>query len=266
MGILSIEKKLKRALPLEFLLTIVSVFNPNSYEDLSNRTMKNVFSYFFSILFVSYIIMVIVAIPIFVSFESQLNKELSKFDEFIVDVNISMSEPIYLKQIKLGVDATGDKNLTYENILITKNYIQSQPFYCYFKPLCLFGSTKVNKIALDDYKDVVSKQGEYAAWLSLVALFVFPWILMNLFLGLFLKYLIIALFFAGFGLALVRIINRRIKLKRIFKIAIYASTPMIVVNTINIPIGFPLLFIPFTVSFFYFIVGLILASERGFKK
>ena len=42
-------KGLNRMLPLEFFYTFIKVFNPNSYEELSKRTTKNVFSYFFSI-------------------------------------------------------------------------------------------------------------------------------------------------------------------------------------------------------------------------
>ena len=41
---------------------------------------------------------------------------------------------------------------------------------------------------------------------------------------------------------------------------------MILAETINIPLGFDLLYIPFAITFFYFIVCLILSSERGYKR
>lgn len=262
----SIEKKLKRVLPLEFLLTIAQVFNPNAYEELSNRTLKNVFSYFFSIMFASYVLMILVSLPVLINFESTIAREFAKFDEFVVDFNISMSEPIYIKQLGLGIDGTGDKELTTENILITQNFIQSKNPACFFKPLCLLKKDKVNKIDLNEYTNLVDKSQDFVAWLALLAVFLLPWILINLFFALFLKYMITIILLTGFGVILTRLVNRRIKMPRIFKVAMYAVTPMVILDTVNIPLGFNLLYLPFVITLIYFIVGLILASERGFKK
>src|SRR4030042_6540317 len=153
-----VEKDVKRQLPLEFFFTIAKVFNPNSYEELSHRTMKDVISYFISILFVSYVAMVLISLPVLMSLESQLSTDLSKFDELVVDLKISMNQPIYIKQLKLGIDATGDKELTDENILITKNYIQTKPLMCFFKPFCWLKNGDVSKISLDEYQDLVVKK------------------------------------------------------------------------------------------------------------
>lgn len=260
-----IEKKVKRGLPLEFFFTILNVFNPNSYTELSHRTMRNVISYFISILFLSYVLMILISLPLFASFQTHLDKEFSKFDEFTIDLNISMNKPIYINQLNMGIDATGDKNLTNENILITKNYIQTKPLICFFKPVCFFRND-ITKVSLDEYDNVLEKREEFISLVYLLALFLLPWILISLFIILLIKYLFLALILTIFGILLIKIINHRIGSKKIFKIGIYSLTPMIILDTINIPVGLNLFYIPFVISFFYFIIGLISSSERGYKK
>ena len=84
-----IGKNMNRKLPLEFFYTFIKAFNPNAYEELSKRTMKNVFSYFFSVLFLSYVLMILISLPVVINIESQIQTEFSKFDEFLVDFNVT---------------------------------------------------------------------------------------------------------------------------------------------------------------------------------
>ena len=264
-NIVYIEKKVKKGLPLEFFFTLLKVFNPNSYTELSHRTMKNVISYFISILFLSYVLMILISLPLFSNFQTHLNKEFSKFDEFAIDLKISMNKPIYIKQLNIGIDATGDKNLTNENILITKNYIQAKPLICFFKPACFFRND-ITKVSLDEYDNVLEKREEFVSLIYLLTLFLLPWILISLFIILLMKYLFLALILTILGIVLIKIINQRIGPKKIFKISIYSLTPMIILDTINIPVGLNLFYIPFVISLFYFIIGLISSSERGYKR
>lgn len=260
-----IGKALNRKLPLEFFYTFIKVFNPNAYEELSKRTMKNVFSYFFSILFLSYVLMILIALPVVINIESQIQTEFSKFDEFLVDLNVTMSEPIYIPQLGLRIDTINEKELTDENILITEKTFQSKPAICMIKPMCWFRED-VNKIILDDYDNLVDKNDEVVSWLAWFVLFLLPWIIISMFFVLLVKYLLIALLITGAGFLFSKMINRKMKLKNIFKIALYSMTACVVLNTINLPLGLNLLYLPLVITLFYFVIGLILSSERGFKK
>ena len=260
-----IGKELNRKLPLEFLYTFIKVFNPNAYEELSKRTMKNVFSYFFSILFLSYVIMILIALPVMINIESQISSEFSKFDRFDVDINVSMSEPIYVSQLGLRIDTTEEVELTNEQIVITEETLQTRPAICMIKPICWFRDD-VNKIILDDYDDLVEKNDDVVSWIAWLILFLLPWIIITMFFVLLVKYIVIALILTGAGWLFARIINRKMKISAMFKVAMYAMTTCVVLDTIRLPLGLSLIYLPFVVSLFFFVIGLLIASERGFKK
>ncbi|MBW2971369.1 DUF1189 domain-containing protein [Candidatus Woesearchaeota archaeon] len=257
-----VKKRFARKIPVEFFMTLAKVFNPNSYEELSRKTMKNVWLYFVNLMAFSFVLMLLFAIPGAIYLRDNIDKELRKFDELSVDINVTQKAPIYIKPLHLRIDTNAESEIGAERVLIAEDDLVVKR--C-MQPFCALGVKSPWMLNWDEYSDLTAKRTEVAAILIGIVLLLLPSILLTLFVGLGLYYLFLALVFMVFGFVLLRIVRKRMKLPQIFKLSLFALTPVVIVKTINVPFGCDLYYIPGLISLFYFVVGLILAAEKGFR-
>ncbi|MFH1399766.1 MAG: DUF1189 family protein [Candidatus Woesearchaeota archaeon] len=259
---LDIAQWFKVNFPMEFVLTFASVFNPDSYNKLSNSSNRNTASYLFSVVFISFCVMILLMIPRVAYMRQSVEAGLDKFAEFTIDVNVTMKEPLYFRSVGLGIDSEHSRKLSYENILIDNETLQFRT--CYMLPWCnLFKG--VHSVQLDDYKNPLKKADELSGVLAVAFVALLPAILFGVFFMLLVKYSIMALLFGVFGMVLLRVVFRRMKFVKLLRCAVYALTVMVVAEVVNIALGFNLLYLPFFVSLLYFCVGVVNASEKAFK-
>jgi hypothetical protein len=248
------------SLPLEFFKTIIKVFDPNAYEELSKRTFRKATAYIFSILFVAVFIMVLFSTPRIARVNKTIGQQLSRIDEFSIDLNVSLREPIQISRPPITMDIENNLTPHQEALLITEHYLYIR------YPFCLFDDGRCYQtLNLDEYANLADKTHELASILTAFAIYMLPMLLLTILAIQLITYALWGLAFTLGGIILLKLINRRLLARRLLKIAIYALTPMILLQTINNAFGYELYGIPLMISFFYFIVATLITSEKGFR-
>jgi hypothetical protein len=254
-------KSLHNHLPTEFFNTLIKVFDPNAYEELSKRTFRKATAYIFSVLFISTVLMVICSTPKIAHVNDVLEQQLSKIQDFSISLNVSMSEPIVLKRPAITMDLNTNITPQKEQLLITKHYIYLRYPFCIID----WGESCYHVLNLDEYTNLADRTNELASLFTAIFIYMLPMVLLTILAVQLITYALWALAFTLVGIILLKVINRRLLARRIAKIAIYTLTPMVIIQTINNAFGCNLYGIPLMISSFYFIVATLIASEQGFR-
>src|SRR3989344_1466786 len=108
------ERRSQKVLGSGFITTFLYSFHPKRYNELANRPAKKVASYYFSLIFVIFIIATLIALPQIITFSSYLENQISHFDEFKIDITQKMDSPIIATEDnpKIVVDTAGMTNIS----------------------------------------------------------------------------------------------------------------------------------------------------------
>jgi hypothetical protein len=129
-------------------------WRPKKYRSLLARKQKSILVTAGVWLACSLVLMVLVAIPGFWSLQRSLEEQLSSFETFSVETNITLREPLTLLSSPLVIIAPEQENLTREQVLVNDEGIVIK------KPL---GGTKT--VLWSTVLDVQGNAGVYASWL-----------------------------------------------------------------------------------------------------
>ncbi len=249
----------------DFFKTIFLTLNPLSYRSLSARKYSDCFSYFFTVLFLAFCAMIILAIPMLASAKSDLRENMGKIQKLNVHVDLETSEPVLIpeKNTKIIIDTTGQyTNLSKGKVLITDKDLVKKRGMCLLNDnFCFLYKNKVTTTNLSENEDLLKDKEKVVNSLTFWFLVLSPFLLLTAYLFFAIKYMLIIIVFSLLAYIITSIASFDIKARHIFKNAIYASTLMIILDIIAIPIGIKTYFIPLTIFVLFFVMSIIFVGE-----
>jgi hypothetical protein len=249
----------------DFLWTILKSLNPDSLKDLSERITKDSLKYIFSLIAISLLLMVIVAIPKLIFLPAYINNQFGKFNNLSINMTTDMKEPVTIVQSnpQLIIDTTGNiTKLGKANLLITKHMVMYRSLF------------KVKAFNISGFENILENKKGAADLIIFLAVLVFPMLLVMLYIVYSLKYLIIIIITVLLSFVVLKLIKHKIKFVHLFNLIIYASTSMILLELLTLPylynylLPIPLFFgvtlplIPLALFIVYFMIGIILTDRK----
>ncbi len=242
------------------LTRIVTTFNPTRYDTLVALKKRQAILYFIQMTALVFGIALLLMIPNLFSVPQMISDEFSKFERLEIDVNYSQVEPINLPQYNpvITIDTTPTPEKTLSGFLL----ITDRSLYYRLTPF-----TKGDRIALEE--ENATGIGNVVVSLLVLSL---PTLLVLTYLYILLKYAIIICLVAVVSFILARVARFGLELHQTFKIALFASTPMIVLALLTKPYVPSLGYLEYIVYLIFFILGCIKmgdfeevkkAGERG---
>jgi len=209
-----------------FWKSVILTLHPKSYSELSSRSVRKGFTYLLALLFASFIIMSVISLPNIINLPGYIDNELSKFSKLNISIDAEMDSPVKLTKDdpQIIIDTTGtNTELGEEKLLITEDNIYYRPY--------AFAKT----YNLSEFKDLTQKKDEISNLLTVAALLLIPTILLTSYVMFFIKYAITILVASLLIFLTARIIKKDISIKRSLNTALYAATPIILIEVIFIP-------------------------------
>jgi hypothetical protein len=243
---------MKETIP--FFKTIWLALNPWRYEEVNERTAGNLFKYFFSFVFLVFVLSILLLLPAIGSF---VTDQLSHFSKLEVSFNTTMKSPATFPagSPKVTIDTRKSQgDLTEGYMLVTDDYL-------YTKEYLLFGKATEDRIG--QYKNLVANEGI----VILILVLMLPSLLFIFYLAYIIKLLLVILLAAVIGFIIARIAKFDIGFGTIFKVGLLASTPMIIIDLIRLPFGLNVYYAQYVAFLIFFVVGMIKAGEfEGVRK
>jgi len=237
-----------------FFKDLVRSFNPDSYHDLTVRSIWEGIKYLIKLTLLAAIIMSLILCFQIFSLKNSLDDELDKLET--LELQGELTETIEIEQHKITL--ANAANYTDENILITKDKIVRKPLYCLLlSPTCIFGKEPIETEypKLHEHKEAIS---DLLFWMTII---MFPGIMLLFSLYFFVKALTIIILLSVLASMIIRALKFEIRFSRVFLCAIFSSTAFIIAEPINAMI-ISLWYIPVIFSFLLFTVCLILLCEK----
>lgn len=212
----------------EFLSTMWKTLMPHQYAHLSERTYRQAFAYFASILLLGFFVMALLLIPQMLFLPSIIENNTAKLTDLSIDVKVETSEPIILTESSpfVVIDTTGNiQNVSQANLLVTQDYLEYSS---------LIGARRIN---VSDLR-TIGKDPEFLKDAILFSIILLgPGILIAGLIGAFLKYFIVASLIGIGGFLFGRLLRFHIEFKKAYLISFYSSTLMVLLDLITLPIG-----------------------------
>ncbi len=219
------ERVVKGVRP-HFWKEVILTLHPQSYTELSSRSIRKGFMYILELLFASFIIMCIISLPNIINLPGYIEMELSRFDKLNITIDAEMNSPVKLTQEdpQIIIDTTGKTTeLGDEKLLITEDYV-------YYRPYAM-----TRTYNLSEFKEITTKKEEISKALTFLAILLIPTILITSYIMFLIKYIITIVAAALLLFIIARIVKKDIGLKRSVNTAIYAATPIVLIEVIFIP-------------------------------
>ncbi|MBT7902842.1 DUF1189 family protein [Candidatus Woesearchaeota archaeon] len=255
---------MKQTIP--FFKTIAKSFNPLEYDELSDTSNKETTKYFFSYLFLGFVLLVLLLIPTFVSLTGQLESEFSKFDKLSLNIEHQMNEEANIEiagRHLFRIDTRAKElNLTSETFLITSSYLYKENYKFPF-------SNEVKQIKLGEYKNLVDNKSFVSQLLTIISVLLMPSLLILGYGYLVIKYALIIIIASGLALILSRVLKFDITYLEILKICVFSTTPLILLDIIRVAFNFNFYYLNYAVYAIFVILGIGITGEfeeRGVKK
>ncbi len=251
-----------------FFMRVRTSFNPNQYHELADEPLQPTLLHVPLMVLLGFFIWLLLAVPTILTLADTVEGQLSTFTKFELDGTLDATDSvgIPLTNPKFVVDVTQERKIEDESVLITKQYIY----------LNLIGGAK--RIPITKVTHPLDYRREFAQFTFLIFLLLLPSLLFYGYLGFLFKYTLIIGTTLAVGLFAIKVLFViDIPLRRIFNIAIYSATPMVILDTLVAPLKASLLvplFDIFGIVFYglsigvylgLFIAGLMLVERGGSK-
>ena len=256
----------------DFLRTVFHSVNPNSFADLSGRSFKESMEYFLSILFVSFVLMILLLVPAMMMIPKSIETTMEDFSVLSLGINLETTKPVELPSKKpyVVIDTTGThENISDEKVFVTRDTVFMKNGMCFwFEPACLFypKESKVKATSLSDYSDLKTHSKTISQLITTLLMFAVPTFVIFLFFLLAVKYFIIILLVTLIALAFARLIKKDTAFSRLFRVATYAATIMIVLEVALLPFKFKMYMAPLIAFIVLVIIGTYLLTEEEVVK
>ncbi len=252
----------------DFLKTLFKSINPERYNELASRKFKDAAKYIFSVLFLSFIAMLVLMLPFFGTFPLKVEQAINSFTAISLNPNIETPQAIIFpaKQQWLVIDTTGTRtNISEEKILITKDKVYNKAGLCFWlEPACMLykPENRVEQKDLAEYTDIKNHAPEISAMITTLFILALPTIILGLYLVLLIKYIIIIAIAALLMFGLSKILKKDTNYTTILKMSMYSCTILIVLEVVLIPLKINLRYIPLLIYAVLLFVGTYLLSEH----
>ncbi len=234
------KEEVKKSLP--FFKTIWLSLNPWRYDELHERGTGSAFKYFFSFVFLAFVLAIVLMLPAIASFATN---QISHFDTLEVKFNTSMNSPVVFPANNpyITIDTRkAEGTLKEGKFLITDDYMYRKG---------IFG--KVQREALGPYKDLGSNQWIVVALLLLMT----PSLLFLFYIAYAIKLLLVVILATILAWIVGRIAKFEISFSAGIKAGLLAATPMIIIDLIRLPFALNLYYAQYVAFLIFFIVGVI---------
>ena len=249
---------------VDFFKTVLKSLSPDSYKELGKRSIRQATSYFLSLVFIMFVLMLVLSFNDIVNMPNTLQSEFNKLNDFSISVNAKTTAPILIpsEEPVVTIDLSEEPvDLTEGNILITNDFVE-------------YKLITSKKEPIDKFKNVSELLELVSDFAFLIILLMFPVLVILFYLIYLIKFAIIIFAASIIAILILRLIAYDIKIMELVRIGIYSSTIMILLEFLSVPFGFSRWMIPVGTLFlkFYivpiilfilmFIIAIILAGER----
>ncbi|MBU2561251.1 MAG: DUF1189 family protein [Nanoarchaeota archaeon] len=238
------KESVKESVP--FFKTIWLALNPWRYDEAKDRGTGNILKYFFSFVFLAFVLAVILMLPMIANL---VNNQMSHFKVLEVKFNTSMTSPVVFPENNPFVTIDTRKSegeLKEGKFLITEDYLYTKT---------MFG--KVRRDALGQYKNLTQNEGIVIALLLLML----PSLMFLFYIAYAIKVLLIALAATVLGFVIARLVKFELTFLEALKAALLATTLMIIIDLAKLPFNLNVYFAQYIAFLILFIVGVIKMGE-----
>ncbi len=235
-------KPIREYVPIPFFKTLGLSLLPWKYAELKEKSMRSVFGYLFSFVFLAFFISIIIMLPVIGSFVST---QMSNFEKLEVSFNTTMKKEMSIPQNDPFVTVDTRKStgkLEEGRFLITDDYM-------YVKGVM----GDIDKYALKEYKNLLNNEGIVV----LLLLLLLPSLLFIFYLAYAIKILLIIMLAAAVAFIIARIAKFEITFGNVFRASVFSTTPMILIDIINLPLNFELFYAQYFVFVLFLVIGVI---------
>ena len=210
----------------EFLFIIFKSLNPDSLKQLIEGKLKNSIVYFSFLILFGLILASLLFLPQLVSFPNAMEEKFSKFDYFNISINQKMNSPLILTEEplpKIVIDTTQERNRTDEDLLITETSMIRKS---------LFGEEKTE---VESFSNILYNKDKIRKFVIYTAIIMIPSLFVLGYLFYFIKFVLIILASWAIALLILKLTKHKFKPLKIFKIGLYSSSVMVLLEIITSP-------------------------------
>jgi hypothetical protein len=242
--------EIKESVP--FFKSIWLALNPWRYDELKDRGTGMVLKYFFSFIFLAFILAVIVMLP---AISGIVSRSMGHFDTLAVSFNTSMNSAAVFpeKSPYITLDTrTSEGKLKEGRFLITDDYL-------YWKQ---YITGEVNREPLGQYKNLLANEGLVVALVVLMA----PSLLFLFYILYAIKVFLIVVLATILCFVITRLARFDVPFLESLKVAMMSATPMIIIDLVRLPLGLNVYYAQYIAFLIFFIAGTIKAGEFEERK
>jgi len=238
-----------------FIYNLYRGINPLKYDEIADYLMTNTFKYFFSVILIGVIVLFIFSIPMIYNFRTTFESSVSKFSQLGFNATASLKEPIkYPEQIPLVVVDFSNNSKNYYSGLGPKIVLSKNEADFHF-----FGK---NIVKYDMFKDVIANKEKISNFLFGVLLISIPGMLMLAYGTMWVFYFALIIAIAIIGFLFSRLARFEISFSSCFKIGVFSSTVIIILNSILWPLNVQTYFLQYGLWIVFFIIGVSRSGSR----
>lgn len=239
-----LNESVKKSLP--FFRTIPLAVMPWRYDRLKEKSAVGCFKYFFSFIFLAFVIAVVLMLPTIANF---VDSQMSHFDTLAVSFDAKMNSAVmFPKNNPIVTVDTSLKNTTIKEgrVLITDDYIYKKS---------LLG--RITQEPVGAYKNLLANEN----MVIFILLLMLPSLLFLFYLAYAVKTLFIVLLAVLVGFVVTRLVRFDVSFKETLKIALLSSTPMVIIDLVLLPFNLNIYFAQYAVFLLFFIIGIVRSGD-----
>lgn len=259
-----IGKLTERVRPvMDFLKIVIESLNPDAYHEFTTRSMSFSLMYLASMVFIIWCIACMLSVPRMGELPNLIESKISNFNEFKIDIVMRTNQTVGLP-FDIQIDSEGKSQLGKQSVLITSDKVYIKKKECLIPALCSFRNSteQYSEHSLSDFEDIVEKRDLFTKLVTVWIVNLLPLVFIIGFLYLVIKFLFIVTGLSALSYLVCSSVRYRIKPAAIFKIAVYASTILIVATIPGYVFHIRTFFIPELVFLIYTVIGIMLIGEK----
>ncbi|MFP4402796.1 MAG: hypothetical protein ACOC3X_00015 [Nanoarchaeota archaeon] len=248
---------------LKSVLIFIKIFflslYPDNYHKFTDKRIKDIAKYFFSLILLIFLLINILLIVKSFLFINSLDDRLNYFNNLSIDINMNLTEDIYL--LNDNVKITQQGNYSGEFMFISNEKIAFKKKECLIIPaLCIFNN-KHKEIKTNELKDILNFKDEINSLIIFLTIVFIP--IISIFITFFILIKVILLILLIFILIKILSLLTKFKItnKKLLFIVIYASTMYLIIEPFNLLI-INTYYIHLGLFIIYTIIGLFLIGEK----
>ncbi|HLD43299.1 MAG TPA: DUF1189 family protein [Candidatus Nanoarchaeia archaeon] len=253
---------------IHFFKTIIETLSPHHYKIIASRKKRYVIAYFYSLIFFSLFLSLLIAAPAYTQSASRVDEALSKFSVLNLTVKMETTSPILIPSGNpyITIDTEGKVNRTSEFVFADADGFAVHSFF----------ATKNYKWS--SFGDLLEKREFLKDILSVGFLASLPVLLFVLFIGYSIKYTMVWAVSILLGYFLAKLMRLHVKFTRVIRVTGFASTWIILPELLIMPyffqkylfplsiFGFRIYVLPYLFFWIYTITAFYLISEYRHDK